>query len=146
MQNKLARLKPGGSRKTHLLLAAMLWSVAGTILMVRAAFWLVHAHLVVLAVPAVLLGSLKSHLVLDRTAIKSINRILLLEDGACLGAVYSVKTWLLVMGMMSAGILLRHSALPRPWLGLLYATIGWGLLWSSRLGWQAWRRGYGNAI
>ena len=138
----LFRFKPGVKRKTHLLLAALLWSVVGVILMIRAAFWLVHAHLTVLAVPAVVLGSLKSHFVLDKTAIKSINRILLLEDGTCLGAVYSMKTWLLVMVMMTMGILLRHSALPRPWLGILYATIGWGLFWSSRLGWRAWQQKY----
>lgn len=139
MLSKLARFKPGVQRKTHLLLAACLWTFVGIILIGRGIHWLFTADLLVLALPAVLLGFLKSHFILDKTARKSIHRILLLEDGTCLGAVYSKKTWLLVLAMMAMGVFLRHSSFPRPWLGVLYIVIGWALLWSSRTGWQAWR-------
>jgi hypothetical protein len=101
---------------------------------------LYEADLAVLALLAILLGFLKSHFILDKTAAKSINRILLFDDGTCLGAVYSKATWMLVLAMMGMGILLRHSSLPRPLLGIIYVTIGWALLWSSRNGWRAWRK------
>lgn len=140
MVSRLARFKPGVHRKTHLLLAACLWTFVGLFLMARGFIWLVPADRIILALPAVLLGFLKSHFILDKTAVKSINRILLLNDGTCLGAVYSKKTWLLVLGMMTAGIFLRHSSIPKPLLGSVYIMVGWALFWSSRNGWQAWRK------
>jgi hypothetical protein len=139
MLSKLARFKPGGQRKSHLLLAACLWTTVGTILMGRGTYWLYGSDLLVLILPAILLGTLKSHFILDKTAKRSIYRIQLLADGTCLGAVYSKKTWLLVLFMMVFGMLLRHSSLPRPLLGMMYIIVGWALFWSSRNGWQAWR-------
>lgn len=140
MSSRLARLKPGARRTTHLLLAASLWTCVGILLMCRGMGWLYEAGLAVFALPAILLGFLKSHFVLDRTAAKSIHRILLFDDGTCLGAVYSKMTWLLVLGMMGMGMVLRHLSVPRPILGGIYITIGWALFWSSRNGWRAWWR------
>lgn len=138
MLAKLARFKPGVHRKTHLLLAASLWSCIGVFLVGRGTLWLLDADLLFLAFPGIVLGFLKSHFILDKTAVKSIDRILHLQDGTCLGAVYSKKTWLLVLAMMGMGYLLRQSPLPRPLLGVLYITVGWALFWSSRNGWRAW--------
>jgi len=107
--------------------------------MVRGVGWLLSADLMVLALPAVLIGFLKSRYILDKTAARSIERILLLRDGTCAGAVYSKWTWLLVLAMMASGILLRHSFIPRPLLAILYIAVGWALFWSSRKGWRAWR-------
>jgi len=76
---------------------------------------------------------------LDKSAKKSINRIVATRDGRCIGGVYSVKTWLLVLVMMTAGYLMRHSSLPKEFLGLFYVSIGWGLLFSSRNAWLAWK-------
>ncbi len=140
MLSKLARFKPGVQRKTHLLLAACLWTCIGIFLMGRGTHWLYTAHMLYLVLPALLLGFLKSYFILDKTAVKSIDRILLLEDGTCLGAVYSKKTWLLVLVMMAMGIFLRNSSFPKPLLGMLYIMVGWALLWSSRNGWRAWRK------
>jgi hypothetical protein len=140
MLSRLARFKPGVQRKTHLLAAAVLWTCIGIMLMVRGMGWLIAADLIYLAVPAVLLGLVKSRLILDKTATRSIDRILLLQDGTCLGAVYSKMTWLLVVGMMGMGSILRNSSLPRPILGVMYIMVGWALFWSSRKGWRAWRR------
>lgn len=138
MLSKLARFKPGVQRKTHLLLAACLWTSVGILLIGRGTHWLYAANLLYLLLPAILLGFLKSHFILDKTAVKSINRILLLEDGSCLGAVYSKKTWLLALGMMAMGMILRHSSFPKSLLGVLYIMVGWALFWSSRNGWRAW--------
>ncbi len=139
MSFKLSQYKPGVQRKTHLLLAAILWTVIGCFLVGRGFNWIYAADLAPLVFPAILLGFLKSHFILDKTALKSIQRILLLEDGTCMGAVYSKKTWLLVLAMMGMGALLRQSPVPKPLLGILYITVGWALFWSSRNGWKAWR-------
>jgi hypothetical protein len=132
------KLKPGVPRRIHLLLAACLWSIAGIFLMTRGMSWLMASEKLWLALPAVIAGSLKSLFILDKSARKGVYRILALADGTCLGAVYSIKTWLLVLVMIGSGVLLRHSSMPMELLGAIYTTIGWSLFFSSRHAWQAW--------
>jgi len=140
MQKKLSHFKPGAKKQTHLLLAAPLWSGIGLLLLTKGSYRIVQVaeYQVVIVVTAIVTGTLKSFFILDRTANKTIERILKFEDGTCLGAVYSFKTWLLVMGMMTTGILLRNSSLPLGILCFIYFTIGWALLFSSRLAWKIW--------
>lgn len=89
---------------------------------------------------ALALGSMKSLLLLDRITRRTINRIRYFADNTCLGAVYSWKSWLLVLLMIVTGMLARHFCTPGPVLGTLYLAIGWSLLFSSRLGWLAFRQ------
>lgn len=142
MRNDLSRFKPGAKRTTHLFLSAMLWSVIGILLLTKGSYRIVQVpeHQIVVIITALIVGTLKSILILDRSARKSIVRILEFEDGTCLGAVYSFKTWLLVVIMMGVGILLRNSSLSLSLLCFVYFTIGWALLFSSRLAWIVWMR------
>lgn len=89
---------------------------------------------------ALLIGSCKALFILDKVAVHAVRRIERFDDNTCLGAVFSWKSWMLVMMMMALGILLRQSMLPRPLLGTLYVAIGWALFFSSRHGWLAWYR------
>jgi hypothetical protein len=137
----ILRFKPGVSRSAHLLVSALLWTAVGIMLMVRGGVWLFSVGSLWLLLPSFILGTAKSLLILDKSAQKSIYRIAQFQDGKCLGAVYSVKTWGLVLLMMSAGCLLRNSSLPKEFLGVFYVTIGWGLFFSSRHAWRTWQRG-----
>lgn len=137
----LTRLKPGVPQRVHLLLAALLWAGIGSMLMMRGTRWLVDSGTLWLLLPALVLGTLKSILVLDRVARRGLDRILRLADGTCLGAVYSLKTWMVVVLMIAAGYVLRHSTLPRTLLGVVYVTIGWALFMSSRHAWFSWHHG-----
>jgi len=139
MKRALTKFKPGVPRQIHLLLAASLWSIIGIFLMSRGMSWLATTEKLWLIIPAMIAGSLKSLFILDNSAKKGAYRILALADGTCLGAVYSIKTWLLVLIMIGSGIILRHSSLPKELLGSVYMTIGWALFFSSRHAWQAWR-------
>jgi hypothetical protein len=138
IRRTLTKFKPGVPRKIHLLLAASLWSIIGIFLMMRGMSWLTTTERLWLTIPAIIAGSLKSLFILDNSARKGVHRILELADGTCLGAVYSIKTWLLVLIMIGSGIVLRHSSLPKELLGAAYMTIGWALFFSSRHAWQAW--------
>ena len=125
-----------------LFMSALLWTAIGLLLLAKGGYRLLQlpqARLPLLFA-ALTLGSLKSILILDGTARRAIERILLFRDGTCLGAVYSVKTWILVLCMMSMGVILR-SYLPDMWLCFLLLTIGWALLFSSRHAWRAWWTG-----
>lgn len=131
------RFKPGVSRRVHLFAAPFLWTVAGGLLMFRGWRWIeVPSHPLFL-LAALGLGTLKSILLLDRIIHRTVHRIRYFADNTCLGAVYSWKSWLLVLAMIMAGLLTRHFCISAPWLGALYLAIGWSLLFSSRLGWFA---------
>lgn len=133
--------KPGVSQQTHLFLAALLWSVVGISLAERGFNWLVDADDLLLALPAIVAGMLKSYFILDRTAEKNLVRIGSFQGKTCIGGVYSVKTWILVILMIGAGRLLRNSGLPLELLGFIYTAIGVGLFFSSRLIWRRWSAG-----
>jgi hypothetical protein len=142
MRNDLSRFKPGAKRRTHLLLTAVLWSAIGILLLTKASYRIVQVpeHQIIIIIAALIFGTLKSIFILDRSARKSIVRILEFKDGTCLGAVYSFKTWLLVVSMMGVGLVLRNSSLSLSLLCFVYFTIGWALLFSSRLAWMVWIR------
>ncbi len=139
LKQTLTKLKPGAPRRIHLLLAATLWSGIGCMLIFRGVSWLVTVKGLWIMIPALIVGTMKSLFILDKTAQKGVRRILEMADGRCLGAVYSIRTWLLVLVMMGTGMALRHSAIPREILGGLYVTIGWALFFSSRHAWRACR-------
>lgn len=131
--------KPGVSRSVHLFAAPFLWTAVGCLLMVRGWDWLDPGRGRLLILVALLVGTLKSLLVLDRVAARAVGRIARFGDRTCLGAVYSWRTWLLVLLMIGAGAALRRSPLPGPLLGTLYLAVGWSLCLSSRIGWRQWR-------
>ncbi len=133
----LTRFTPRASVGTHLVVAALMWSFIGFYLMVRGWLLIPGAWEWVLAL-ALALGTLKAYWVLDKAARKNAARITSRQDGACLGGVYSWRMWGLVVCMMLAGRLLRHSALPVLFLAVLYLAVGWALFLSSRLLWRTW--------
>lgn len=135
----IVKFKPGASVKMHLFIAASLWSIIGFFLVLQgvAMHGATFTGLLILAVFA---GTAKSYFLLDRSARKNIGRILDFKDGACIGGVYSLKMWGMILLMVLLGRFLRASSLPGKFVGVLYIAIGWGLLLSSRLIWKQWRK------
>ena len=138
MADGLKRFKPGVSPRIHLVCAAALWTGIGGFLLVRGIILLKSGGGLWLIVAGVVLGSLKSFVVLDRSASRGIERISRFSDNTCIGAVYSWKTWLLVLAMMAMGVMIRTLNLPVLPVGTLCVAIGWALIFSSRYGWQRW--------
>lgn len=136
----LSGLKPGVNRRVHLFAAPLLWTVVGASLLIRGWDFIGPGRDRWFVLLALALGTAKSLLILDKTARRALARIVSLRDGTCLGAVYSWKTWLLVVLMMGSGIVLRRYFEPGAVIGTLYAAVGWALLLSSRLGWREWFR------
>ncbi|RUM44334.1 MAG: hypothetical protein DSY80_04500 [Desulfocapsa sp.] len=139
MHRKIQQLKPGVPRSVHLFVAGSIWCFVGIFLMARGSHWLYEISKLWIVLPGIAFGTLKALFMLDRSAEKNIRRIVEGGNDRCLGGVYSWKTWLLVFLMMGMGFLLRNSSLPKEYLGLFYVSIGWGLLFSSRKCWSAWR-------
>ena len=131
------RLKPGASVRTHLLLASVLWSFIGIYLLSRGAL-LYGDGVIWLPVAALAVGALKAHFLLARSARNNIARLLALKENSCLGAVYSLKMWALVILMMVSGRVLRSFGFPEQWVALVYLAVGCALFLASRLFWQQW--------
>ncbi|MDM7917124.1 MAG: hypothetical protein ACE15D_10055 [Candidatus Eisenbacteria bacterium] len=133
---------PAASRGTHLLAAAVLWTVVGAGLSAAGIAWMIGSRSP-LAVPqlagALAAGLLKARFVLKRAGAKTVTRIERRGDGRCLGGFLSWRSWLLVLSMIALGRLLRASPLPSLWRGAIYLAIGVALSAASLPIWSAWR-------
>jgi len=146
MRNRLDAYKPAASAQSHLLLAAMMWTGVGAVLLFFGVRWLFDArgpYVFVLLAVAVAAGLLKARFVLEHTTRRAIERIRTRGDGRCIGGFLSLRTWAFVAVMMTAGRLLRGGLLPRPVVGFVYVAIGTALLLASRRLWCAW---YGHKV
>ena len=142
-RSHLQRLKPAAGRRTHLLLAALTWTLVGLGLLVVGArwLWLGETPLSYLGVAlAIVIGVGKGIFVLRKTAQRNIDRILNRGDGKCLGGFVSWKMWIFILAMMTGGRLLRETPLPLWALGTIYAGVGFALLLASSTIWLALRR------
>jgi hypothetical protein len=123
-------------------LAAAMWTAVGGGLLFSGARWITGDRLTFdgtgLLLAGVAAGLVKSRLVLDRTAAKILSRIASRGEGRCLGGFLSLRSWLLVLGMILLGRVLRGGVLPTPAVGVLYVAIGTGLIASSRIAWRSW--------
>ena len=138
----LEKLKPVVSKYWLMALAGLMWSVVG-IMLCRVAFIWLKA---VLAHRALFLGSLGLISALlayrfgfSKIALKNIFRLCLLPDKTCIFAFQAWKSYLIIIFMVILGITLRHSPIPRPYLAVIYATIGGALFFSSfHFYWRIW--------
>ncbi len=129
--------KPGVPLRIHHIVAALVWSAVGIMLLVRGGLLLSGVQQMWLILPAIAIGTVKSFLMLDKAARKNLCRLATKVDGACLGGVYSIKMWGLIALMVFFGRMLRTSSAPREVVGVIYAAIGWALFFSSRLLWKS---------
>ena len=126
--------KPAIPRRFLLLLASAFWAVAGGILVVRAFFWLeeqgtgtmmfVESASIAIAITAYLLW-------FSKLVLRNIARIHTLPEWACAFAFTAWHGYLMIGLMMTFGILLRNSTVPRMYLAVPYAIMGAILLVGS---------------
>jgi hypothetical protein len=66
-----------------------------------------------------------------KVAEKNLDRIAELPTRPCIFSFISWRSWLLVAFMITLGITLRHSPVPKEYLAVIYLGIGLGLLLSG---------------
>ena len=133
-QRFVARFNPVVPRNWLLVLAGLMWSAVGILLCSYAVTWVTHPATVI-ALALGLLGLGISVAInrwgFSKLADKNIDRILAYDERACAFAFQAWKGYLIIVIMMTGGILLRHSFIPRPYLAVVYAAIGAALLQAS---------------
>ncbi len=134
-------MKPAASRKTQLILAATMWTFVGCGLLGFGLKWLIGSEsqwMLLLLLAAIIIGGVKGHFILRKSALRTITRIQKRGEGTCIFGVFSIWQWLLVGVMMTGGRLLRTSGLADEYLGALYASIGAALIMGSLFTWRAY--------
>jgi hypothetical protein len=124
---------PSVDKRVLVFLAGLMWCGVGVMLMRYAIAWLMplglqgsvyYAAGFLAAMPIHHFGFLK-------VADKNLNRLLPLTEKKCLFSFMTWRSYIIVLIMVSMGIALRHSALPRRYLSILYNGIGLGLFLSG---------------
>ncbi|MBI5009124.1 MAG: hypothetical protein HZB98_05640 [Bacteroidia bacterium] len=128
------KLRPAVDKATLVFMAGLMWSGVGAMLISYSVHWLIPLSLmevlafgiagIVVAFPIYYFGFL-------RLANKNLNRLLPLTEKRCLFSFMTWKSYLIVPVMVSMGIFLRHSPIPKTYLSVIYSGIGLGLFFSG---------------
>ena len=128
------RIKPAASKYLLIALAGLMWSTVGVMLCSMAYYWLKEVDWLT-ALPLGFFGIILSLVVyrfgFSGIAKKNIDRICLLPEKGCIFAFQAWKSYLIIVVMITLGIILRHSTIPKHYLAIVYTTIGGALLLSS---------------
>jgi hypothetical protein len=139
----LEKLKPAVSKYWLMALAGLMWSVVGIMLCRMAYIYLgtVSKSQALSMGSMGLISALAAfRLGFSKIALKNISRLCILPDKTCIFAFQAWKSYLIIILMILLGITLRHSPIPRPYLAVIYATIGGALFFSSfHFYWRIWQ-------
>ncbi len=127
-------LKPAIPRHILLLLASIFWALAGLILCIRAIGWLEvigTATLVVAETLSLAVAVIAYVFWFSRLVVKNITRIRHLPERACAFAFTAWHGYLMIGLMMTLGITLRNTSIPRIYLAIPYAVMGGVLIGGS---------------
>ena len=130
----LNSVKPAVTKSWLIALAGLMWTGVGVMLCRLAYVWLavinrgMAASLgllgVVMAVAAYYFG-------FSKIARKNIKRLCLLTERTCVFAFQTWKGYLIIGFMVTLGIILRNSTIPKQYLAIVYTTIGGAIFLSS---------------
>ena len=132
--NQLLRFTPTVPRNWLLALAGLMWTGVGLMLCRYAVTWLTHPLSWIafaLGLLGVALSVAANRWQFSALALKNIARIEVLPDRPCIFSFLAWKGYLIIAVMVTVGILLRSSAIPRTDLAVIYAAIGGALLQAS---------------
>lgn len=130
-----AALNPPLPRRTLLLVAGLVWTIAGSMLLGRGLAWVIpsHDHLLLRLGIALVAGMSFFFLLFAQISRKHVDRILGLEaERPGLFSFFDRKAYIMMGSMIAGGILLRASGLvPPAILYTFYVTMGTPLLLSA---------------
>jgi hypothetical protein len=137
----LHRLTPRASSRTRILSAALTWTCVAIFLAWKSLHvsWDVDGHVWHGILAGMGLGLLKSRLIFDRAARNILGHIGSKPERACLGGLFSVRNWALIVLMVLFGKTIGALPLSSAVHSGIYIMVACGLGYSSRLLWAAWR-------
>lgn len=133
--NYLEMFKPKIHKRYLLFLAAFVWTFAGGILLFKGfSFLRINKDFIWLRIFISIIGGLVFYWFLfSKISLKHTFRIINLKnDYPCLFSFFSIKSYILMLIMITSGILLRKSGIISPYyLSMIYLTMGIPLFLSA---------------
>jgi hypothetical protein len=130
----IRQFTPSVSKSILVLMAGIMWCGVGIMLISFSITWLAPLTLrakelffgagALAAVPI-------HHFGFTRIADKNLKRLMPLTEKRCLFSFITWRSYFTVLIMISLGITLRHSAIPKNYLSILYTAIGLALFLSG---------------
>jgi len=131
-QSLLKKYNPAVKKEYLLLPAGFMWMGVGIMLCIMAFKWLGQSlQPLPFAIAGIAAGLIVYRFGFVKIAQKNIDRIEALPGKRCFFSFITFRSYLLVIVMMTLGITLRNSSIPREWLAVIYNCIGLGLALSS---------------
>lgn len=130
----MARLTPAVPRGVLPLLAGVVWSAVGAMLLSWAARWLAAAppwSALSFGLAGATTAAFAWLALFRGIARGNVERLATLPRRACVFAFQPAKSYLVMLSMIALGVTLRHSTLPRTWLSIVYTAIGGALFLAS---------------
>ena len=130
----LKSLKPAVSKTWLIALAGLIWSFVGLMLCRLAYHWLAVIRwgwVAPLELLGIVLALIAHQFCFSRIAQKNIARLSLLTEKTCIFAFQRWKSYFLVGLMITLGLALRNLPIPKPYLAILYTSIGGALFLAS---------------
>jgi len=131
---EIRKFNPGVDKSILILMGGTMWCGVGIMLIRYAVSWLSLCSVreQIFFYSAGFLAAMPiHHFGFIKIATRNINRILSLGEKTSPFAFMTWKSYLIVLVMVSMGIALRHSSLPKQYLSILYNGIGLGLFLSG---------------
>jgi len=130
----LDSLKPAVTKPWLIALAGLMWTGVGVMLCRIAYIWLaiisrgIAASLGLLGIGMAIAAY---YLGFSKIAQKNIKRLCLLTERTCVFAFQTWKSYLIIGFMITLGVILRSSAIPKQYLAVIYTAIGGAIFLSS---------------
>jgi hypothetical protein len=130
----LHKLNPAVPNHWLVLLAGIFWTGVGTTLCLRGFGWLEALHdssATILGASGVVVAIVGNRFMLESVARKNTGRIFRLPQRACVFAFTAWKGYAMIALMITVGVALRSSSMPKQYLAPLYIAMGGTLFLSS---------------
>lgn len=130
----LEKIKPAVDKRALLLLSGLMWVCVGSLLLFLSHSWLAAIktrEVMFFSGIGVVLALVIHHFGFLKIVDKNLGRILPMAGKQCIFSFMPWKSYLIVAIMAAMGVFLRHSAIPKPFLSILYTGIGLALILSS---------------
>jgi hypothetical protein len=130
----IKKLTPAADKRVLILLAGLMWCGVGVMLVHFAVIWLSSCTVkqqIFYYITGFLVAMPIHHFGFLKIADKNINRLLPVTEKKCIFSFMTWKSYIIVLVMVSMGLALRHSSLPKRYLSVLYNGIGLALFLSG---------------
>jgi hypothetical protein len=131
---EIRKFTPSADKRVLVLMAGAMWCGVGILLVHFALSWIAvtkGTEKILLYAAGFLAAMPIHHFGFLKVADKNLRRLLPLSVKRCVFSFMTWKSYILVAFMMTLGITLRHSSIPKPYLSVLYNGIGLALFLSG---------------